>query len=70
MIDDEGIGRMLRSALPPTEAGRTSHDLWPQVVSRCREPLAWSWLDLGLAAAVCLVLALFPDWFWLLAYHL
>jgi hypothetical protein len=39
-------------------------------VSRCRAPDRWSWLDVGLSAAVVLVLALFPDWLWLLAYHL
>ncbi len=70
MIDDERLGRLLRSALPPTDAGATSHDLWPRVESRCRTPVAWSWLDLGLALAVALVLVLFPDRLWLLAYHL
>lgn len=70
MIDDERLGLLLRSALPPTLAGAASPDLWPRVESRCRAPVAWSWLDLGLALAVALVLAFFPDWLWLLAYHL
>ncbi len=70
MTDDERLGRLLRAALPPIEAGTTSRDLWPRVVSRCQAPVAWSWLDAGLAAAVVIVLLLFPNWLWLLAYHL
>lgn len=70
MSDDERLGRLLRSALPPTDAGAASRDLWPRVVSRCRVPVAWSWFDLGVAVAVALVLLLFPNWLWLLAYHL
>jgi len=70
MTDDEHLGRLLRSALPPIEAGASSRDPWPRVVSRCQAPVAWSWLDAGLAAAVVIVLLLFPSWLWLLAYHL
>ncbi len=70
MIDDERLERLLRSALPPLGLPGPSRDLWPLVVSRCRSPLAWSWLDLGLAAAVTLVLLLSPKLLWLLAYHL
>ena len=70
MTDDERLGRLLRSALPPIEAGASSRDPWPRVVSRCQASVAWSWLDAGLAAAVVIVLLLFPSWLWLLAYHL
>ena len=70
MTDDEHLERLLRSALRPTEASASSRDLWPRVVSRCQAPVAWSWLDAGLAAAVVIVLLLFPSWLWLLAYHL
>ena len=70
MTDDELFGRLLRSALPPATAPGPSHDLWPLVVRRCRATVAWSWLDLSLAAVVVLVLLLFPEWLWLLAYHL
>ena len=29
-----------------------------------------SWFDLGIAAIVGIFLLIFPDWLWLLAYHL
>ena len=70
MKDDERLGRLLRSALAHTDGGVPARDLWPRVVSRCQAPVAWSWLDAGLAAAVVIVLLLFPSWLWLLAYHL
>ena len=70
MTDDELFGRLLRSALPPLTAPRPSRDLWPLVASRCQAPLAWSWLDVGLAAVITIVLLLVPEWLWLLAYHL
>jgi len=70
MTDDERLGRLLRSALPPVATRGPSRDLWPVVVRRSRAPVAWSWVDVGLAAVVTIVLALFPNWLWLLAYHL
>ena len=70
MTDDERLERLLRSALPPVANAGPSRDLWPLVVSRSREPMAWSWLDVGLAAVVTILLLRFPNWLWLLAYHL
>jgi hypothetical protein len=40
------------------------------VLERIDAPRGWGWLDLGLAAAVAVVLMLFPEWLSLLAYHL
>jgi len=69
MSDDDRLRHLLRSALPPADRS-SSRDLWPLVVDRIEAPIGWSWLDLGLAAAVTLALLMFPDWLWLLAYHL
>jgi hypothetical protein len=69
-MTDERLGSLLRSALPPTDAGGPSCDLWPLVLGRTASPAAWSWLDVGLAGVVALVLLQFPEWLWLLAYHL
>jgi hypothetical protein len=70
MTDDERLERLLRSALRPVATPGPSRDLWPLVVERSRSPVAWSWLDVGLAVVVATVLLLFPNWLWLLAYHL
>jgi len=70
MTNDERLERLLRSALPPTSGRGPSRDLWPLIVSRSRVPVAWSWFDFSLAAVIAIVLLLFPDWLWLLAYHL
>lgn len=70
MTEDWSLEDLLRAALPPVPAGRPSRDLWPAVLSRCQARPAWSWLDLGLAAGVAAGLLLFPEWLWLLAYHL
>jgi hypothetical protein len=38
--------------------------------TRFEQAPRWSYLDLGLAAAAAVALAVFPEWLWLLAYHL
>ncbi len=70
MIEDDRLERLLQAALPPLADAPSPPDLWPAVVGRCERRFAWTWLDLGLAALVAAVLLLFPDWLWLLAYHL
>lgn len=69
-MTDERLESLLRSALPPVAAGGPSRDLWPLVLGRTASPEVWSWVDVALAGVVALVLLLFPDWLWLLAYHL
>ena len=69
-MTDERLTELLRGAIAPSDAERPARDLWTRVVARCDEPRRWSYVDLGLGAAVGAVLALFPDWIWLLAYHL
>ena len=70
MTDDERLARLLRSTLRPVVVPAPSRDLWPSIVSRSRAPVAWSWLDLGVAAVVAIALLVFPNWLSLLAYHL
>jgi len=70
MIDDDRLRQLLRSALPPPTDEGPSGDLWPRVVGRIETRSAWSWLDMSLAAMVALVLLMFPEGLFLLAYHL
>jgi hypothetical protein len=73
MTDDQRLRDLLRSALPPTPDVAPPRDLWPRVARRLRAPSGWSfwsWVDVGLAAAVVIALVLFPKSLWLLAYHL
>jgi hypothetical protein len=70
MTDDERFQQLVRSAIRPVAAVGPSRDLWPAIVSRGRAHARWSWLDLGVAAAIAVSLVMFPDALWLLAYHL
>jgi hypothetical protein len=70
MSDHDRFGDLVRSAIPPMAPARPSRDLWLAIVDRGRAPLQWSWIDLGVAAAVGIALLMFPDWLWILAYHL
>jgi hypothetical protein len=69
MRDDE-IGALLRSELPEVDARAPARDLWPRVVDRIDARPSPHWLDFVLAAAVAALLALVPQWFFILAYHL
>ena len=69
-MNDERLGELLRGALPPVGHDERSPDLWARLAVRVEQPPRWSLLDLGLAAAVGVVLLLNPEWIWLLAYHL
>ena len=80
MTDDDRLHKLLRTALPGVSDEGPSRDLWPPVASRI-DPYAgrvprsgpggvMSWFDLGVAAAVAVVLMLFPEWLFLLLYHL
>ena len=69
-MTDERLGELLRAAMPPTVADDPSRDLWPPLVSRVERPPRWSFVDLGLAAAVAVALLVFPEWWWVIAYHL
>ena len=70
MTDSDRFEHLLRAALPPTVAGEPGHDLWTRVVGRLDAPPSWSWVDLGLAAIVAIMLSMFPEGLFLLAYHL
>ena len=70
MISDDRLQRLLRSVFPPVGDTTPSRDRWPLVARRLQAPVGWMWLDIGLAAAVAIVLAIFPQWLSLLAYQL
>lgn len=70
MTENDRLQDLLRSALPPAAGQAPSRDLWPFVVERLEAPVVWSWLDVSLVAAVSVVLLMFPEGAWLLAYHL
>lgn len=70
MTEEERIEELLREALPVTAASDPPRDLWPEIVKRSRTSVDWTWLDLGIAAAVGLALLLRPAWLWLVVYHL
>jgi hypothetical protein len=70
-IDDDRVRQLLQSTFPRLDAGERSFDLWARIqASRRRSPAPRVWLDLGLAAALAVLLTMFPEWLLLLAYHL
>jgi hypothetical protein len=70
MIEEDRLINLLRSAMPPSRDSEPSRDLWPLILSRGRIPASWSWVDINIGIIVIIVLLLFPNLFWLLAYHL
>ena len=70
MTDEEHLASLLRAALGRTTGRGPSRDLWPLIVERSRQPVGWSWLDVGLGAIVAILLLMRPRWLWLLMYHL
>lgn len=70
MTKHDDLRALLQQALPPVPDQPPSRDLWPAVLT-CRRPAPrWTWLDLGAAVAIAILLSLFPEHLWLLLYHL
>ena len=69
MRDDE-LQSLLRSALPAVTGDAPDRDLWPQVAGRIASRPEPHWIDITLAAGIVTLLALFPEWLFVLAYHL
>ena len=69
-MTDERLGELLRRAMPASAPDDAPRDLWPPLADRLERRQAWSFIDLGLAAAVAVTLLMFPEWLWVLAYHL
>jgi len=69
MRDDE-LRSLLRSALREVDVSEPGRDLWPRVVQRLDSRPVPHWIDLVLAAAIVTLLAIVPQWFFILAYHL
>jgi hypothetical protein len=70
MINDDQFSQLLRMALPAADATVPSRDLWPAVVRRSEERTEVSSADWSLAVLVAIVLLIFPEWLWFLAYHM
>jgi len=70
MTEHEDLRHLLQRAMPPIRAQSPSRDLWPEMLIRRPRSYDWNWIDLGAAAAIALLLALFPGLFWLLLYNL
>ena len=69
-MTDERLKELVRASLLPSPIDGPARDVWPHIAARLEQRPRWSYLDLGLAAAAATALAIFPEWFWLLAYHL
>jgi hypothetical protein len=69
-MTDERLRDLLLIAMSPAAGDGPARDLWPRMASRFEQAPRWSYIDLSLAAAVIAALAIFPQWFWPLAYHL
>lgn len=70
MTENDDLRRLLQQVLPPVEERSPGHHPWPAVLARRRRAPRWTWLDLGAAAALAILLSLFPGCLWLLLYHL
>ena len=70
MTDEDRLKDLLRSSLPLTGSSEPSRDLWPLVKDHNRMRIEWSWIDINMGIAVIIVLLIFPNLLWLLAYHL
>jgi hypothetical protein len=69
-MTDEHLKRLLRAAIPPTDTSVAAPDVWPRLSAGLGQTPRWSYVDLGLAAAVAIAFLIFPEWLWLLAYHM
>ena len=70
-MTDEHVKGLLRSAMPPTAEDVAAPDVWPRLSGRFEaRTTRWSYVDLGLAAALTVTFLIFPEWLWLLAYNL
>lgn len=69
MTDDERLKNFLKAAMPPSALEAPARDLWPLVARDRSTRPAWSWLDIGLAAAAALALLIFPRAWILFFYH-
>ena len=69
-MTDDRLGKLLREAMPPTEARASRRDVWPLLVDRLEERPRLSLIDFGLGVAVAVSFLFYPEWLWLLVFHL
>jgi hypothetical protein len=70
MTDDDPLRDLLRAVYPPTTGRDRSRDLWTSVVARIDTPVRPPRLDVALAMLIAALLIVFPEYVWLLAYHM
>ena len=62
--NEKELPALLRRAFPPLQNAELQRDLWPQMLRRLdaqSQPLRVPWFDWVLAAAVAVMLLLFPN---------
>jgi hypothetical protein len=69
-MTDHRLGELLRAAMAPVDDSVSRRDVWPDLVARVERRAPWTMLDVGLAVAAACALLMFPEWLWLLVYHL
>jgi hypothetical protein len=69
-MTDDRLGELLRAAMPPTAEEGSHRDVWRDVVALVERGPRWTMLDFGLAAAAAIALLMYPEWLWVVAYHL
>ena len=70
MTEHDDLRALLHQAMPPVQDRPPSRDLWPSVLARRPPSPSWTWVDLGTAAAIAILVLLFPRALWLLLFHL
>jgi len=69
-MTDDGLGRLLRAALPPIAPAGVTKDAWPAIDARLDSRTAWTLLDIAVAAVVTIGVALIPNALFVIALHL
>jgi hypothetical protein len=69
-MTDEEVQSLLQSALPHLNEEMPSRDLWPEITALIDSRPRPHWIDIALAVGVAALLAVVPQWFFVLAYHL
>ena len=69
--NQDHIGKVLRSSLPPMGPAELQRDLWPRMLRRLEErPRGVPWFDWAMMALVALWALLSPQMIPILLYHL
>jgi hypothetical protein len=69
-MDEEGVRKLLKQALPKMELEEPRQDLWPAVLRKIDERGPIPWYDVVLAGTLVLMGILFPAAFPVLLYYM